>query len=50
MGEEKNVMKEVCRVGERVGGVSASELEPMKSEIGQARAGDAVSANKILWQ
>lgn len=25
-------------------GVSASELEPMKSETGQARAGDAVTA------
>lgn len=25
-------------------GVSASELEPMKSEMGQARAGDAVTA------
>ena len=51
-------MKEVCRGdggGNRDGwvggggggllvGVSASELEPMKSETGQARAGDAVTA------
>lgn len=38
MGEEKNVMKEVCGVGEKGGAASASELEPMKSEMGQARA------------
>lgn len=46
---EKNVMKEVCRGGgltEGWGlrGVFASELEPMKSETGQAQAGDAVTA------
>ena len=56
--KKKAVMKEVCRgdgAGNRDGwvggggggllvGVSASELEPMKSETGQARAGDAVTA------
>lgn len=42
---KKNVMKEVCAGrGRGVVGVSASELEPMKSEMGQAQAGDAVTA------
>lgn len=43
-GEEKNMMKEVCSGGEEGTGVSASELEPMKSEMGQAGARDAVTA------
>lgn len=48
MGGKKNVMKEVCRGGGLKGGLGggafASELEPMKSEMGQAQAGDAVTA------
>lgn len=45
MGErerEKKTYDERSVQGEEV--VSASELEPMKSETGQARAGDAVTA------
>lgn len=42
MGEKKYDERSVQGGG--LVGVSASELEPMKSEMGQARAGDAVTA------